>query len=84
MDELTIANALEPFQVVKAKTVDLLIPAEAEFVIEGRVYRDQKHAEGPFVDLTETQDVIRMEPVFEVTAITHGRMPSGRPCCLEL
>jgi len=71
MDELTIANTLEPLQVVKAKTVDLMIPADAEFVIEGRVYRDQKHAEGPFVDLTETQDVVRMEPVFEVTAITH-------------
>jgi UbiD family decarboxylase len=73
IDELEIANALEPLSVVKAKTVDLLIPAEAEFVLEGTVYLDRRHAEGPFVDLTETEDVIRQEPVFEVKAITHRR-----------
>jgi len=75
VDEMTIANALEPLQLVKAKTVDLMIPAEAEFVLEGTVYRDRTHAEGPFVDLTETQDVIRQEPVFEVKAITHRKNP---------
>jgi UbiD family decarboxylase len=73
MDELTIANALEPFTVTPAKTVDALVPAEAEFVLEGTVYYDRRHAEGPFVDLTETQDVIRNEPVFEVKAVTHRR-----------
>ncbi len=73
IDELEIANALEPLKVVKAKTVDLLIPAEAEFVLEGTVYLDQTHPEGPFVDLTETQDVIRQEPVFVVKTITHRR-----------
>jgi len=72
-DELTIANSLEPFAVVPAKTVDALVPAEAEFVIEGTVYLDRRHAEGPFVDLTETQDVVRSEPVFEVKAVTHRR-----------
>jgi len=38
-DELEIANSLESFEVVRAKTVDLLIPAESEFVIEGTIYR---------------------------------------------
>ena len=75
VDELAIANALQPFQVVKAHTSDLLIPAEAEFVLEGTVYRDRRHAEGPFVDLTETQDVIRQEPVLEVKCITHRQDP---------
>lgn len=73
VNELEIANALEPFNVVKAKTSELLVPAETEFVIEGTVYLDKKHAEGPFVDLTETYDVIRQEPVLEVKAITHRR-----------
>ena len=73
VDELTIANTLAPLEVVKAKTVDLTIPAEAEFVLEGVVYRDRRHAEGPFVDLTETQDVVREEPVFEIRAITHRK-----------
>jgi UbiD family decarboxylase len=71
IDELEIANALEPLEVVQAKTVDLFVPAEAEFVLEGTVYSHRRHVEGPFVDLTETQDVVRQEPVFEVKAITH-------------
>ncbi len=73
VDELEIANALEPFQVVKAVTSDILVPAETEFVIEGTIYLDKTHDEGPFVDLTETYDVIRQEPVLEVKAITHRR-----------
>ncbi len=73
LDELEIANALEPLQVVKARTVDLFVPAEAEFVLEGSVHLDHIHNEGPFVDLTETYDYIRQEPVFEVKAITHRK-----------
>ena len=74
-NELEIANTLEPFQVVRAQTSNLLIPAQAEFVIEGTVFRDRRHAEGPFVDLTETQDVIRQEPVLQVKCITHRAEP---------
>ncbi len=73
VDELTIANALEPIKTVKANSVDLTIPAESEFVLEGRVYMEEKHSEGPFVDLTETYDVVREEPVFEVKKITHRK-----------
>src|SRR5690606_14975963 len=71
VDELSIANALEPLQVVRAKTVDVLVPAESEFVLEGTIYLNRTHAEGPFVDLTETYDVVRQEPVFVVKAVTH-------------
>jgi 4-hydroxy-3-polyprenylbenzoate decarboxylase len=77
VDELEIANALttrcldQPLNLVHAKTVDLYIPAEAEFVLEGTVYGDRRHAEGPFVDLTETYDIVRNEPVFVVKTITH-------------
>ena len=73
VDELEIANAMEALDLVRARSVDLLIPAEAEFVLEGTVYLDRLHAEGPFVDLTETYDVVRQEPVFEVRTITHRR-----------
>ncbi len=79
VDELEIANALsiaclgEPLKLVHAKTVDLLIPAQAEFVLEGTVYKDRRHAEGPFVDLTGTYDSVRQEPVMEVKAITHRK-----------
>jgi 2,5-furandicarboxylate decarboxylase 1 len=71
VDEMEIANALQPVPLVRAKTVDLMIPAEAEFVLEGTVYADRLHSEGPFVDLTETYDVVRQEPVFVLKALTH-------------
>ena len=79
MDEAKIANALstlylgEPVNLVQAKTVDLLVPADAEFVLEGKVHYDKRHAEGPFVDLTGTYDIVRNEPVFEVKTITHRK-----------
>jgi 2,5-furandicarboxylate decarboxylase 1 len=79
VDELEIANALstvhldEPLELVRAKSVDLLVPAQAEFILEGTVYHDRLHPEGPFVDLTETYDIVRDEPVFEVHAITHRK-----------
>jgi len=79
VNELEIANALtsvhlgEKLELVHAKTVDLLVPAEAEFVLEGTVYNDLRHVEGPFVDLTETYDIVRSEPVFEVKTITHRK-----------
>jgi UbiD family decarboxylase len=79
MDEAKIANALstlylgEPVNLVQAKTVDLLVPADAEIVLEGKVHYDKRHAEGPFVDLTGTYDIVRNEPVFEVKTITHRK-----------
>ena len=72
-NELEIANTLEPLKVVKAKTFDAYIPADCEFVLEGTIDINEKSDEGPFVDLTETYDVIRKEPVFTVTKITHRK-----------
>lgn len=40
IDELEIANALRPIEITRAKTVDLLIPADCEYVLEGRVVWD--------------------------------------------
>jgi 2,5-furandicarboxylate decarboxylase 1 len=73
VDELEIANALQPIKVTKAKSVDLMIPADSEFVFEGRVVLGERHDEGPFIDLTETVDVVRQEPIFEVKKITHRK-----------
>lgn len=70
VDELEIANSLAQVQVVKARTLDVMVPAEAEFVLEGTVDLNELHAEGPFVDLTETYDLVRMQPVFRLKAIT--------------
>lgn len=72
-NELEIANTLEPLRVVKTKTFDAYIPADCEWVLEGSISLEEKADEGPFVDLTETQDVVRQEPVFTVKKITHRK-----------
>jgi len=71
-DEFSIANALDETKLVKCVTKNLEVPAESEFVIEGRLTRDLDK-EGPFVDLTETRDFERQEPVFVVDCITHRK-----------
>jgi len=70
IDEFSIANSLDKTPLVKCVTKDLEVPAETEFVFEGRLTRDLDR-EGPFVDLTETRDFERQEPVFVVDCITH-------------
>jgi UbiD family decarboxylase len=72
VDEFSIANAMDEMKMVKCKTKDLEVPAESEIVLEGRITRDVDR-EGPFVDLTETRDFERQEPVFVVDAITHRK-----------
>ena len=72
IDELGIANALGETRLVKCRTIDLEVPADSEFVLEGRLLTEQVK-EGPFVDLTETMDIVRQQPVFEVDCITHRR-----------
>jgi UbiD family decarboxylase len=70
VDEFSIANALGPTPLVRCVTKDLEVPANSEIVLEGRLTRDLDR-EGPFVDLTETRDFERQEPVFVVDCITH-------------
>ncbi len=72
IDEFSIANALAKTDLVKCVTKDLEVPIESEFVIEGRLTRELDR-EGPFVDLTETRDPERQEPVFIVDCITHRK-----------
>jgi len=72
VDEFAIANALDKTPLVKCVTKNLEVPAESEFVLEGRLTRDLDR-EGPFVDLTETRDFERQEPVFVVDCITHRK-----------
>jgi len=72
VDEFSIANVLDKTPLVKCVTKDLEVPAESEFVLEGRLTR-KLDREGPFVDLTETRDFERQEPVFVVDCITHRK-----------
>ena len=72
VDEFSIANALDKTQLVKCVTKNLEVPADSEFVFEGRLTKNLDK-EGPFVDLTETRDFERQEPVFVIDCITHRK-----------
>lgn len=72
VDEFGIAHALDDTPLVKCITKDLEVPKDAEIVLEGRLTKDIDK-EGPFVDLTETRDFERQEPVFVVDCITHRK-----------
>lgn len=74
VDELSIAHALKPTPLVKCLTSDLEVPADAEIVLEGRITR-RTTSEGPFMDLTETMDIVRDQPVIEIDLVTHRRNP---------
>jgi 2,5-furandicarboxylate decarboxylase 1 len=72
VDEFLIANSLDKMSMVKCITKDLEVPSKSEFIIEGRLTKNVDK-EGPFVDLTETRDFERQEPVFVVDCITHRK-----------
>ena len=75
VDELAFAGFLRgaPVRVVKAKTVDLDVPADADFVIEGWVDNDDLRVEGPFGDHTGVYSAADLYPTLHVSAITHRR-----------
>jgi UbiD family decarboxylase len=72
VDEFAIANAMDETTMTSCLTKDLEVPSESEIVLEGRLTREVDR-EGPFVDLTETRDFERQEPVFVVDCITHRK-----------
>lgn len=74
VDELAIAQGLAPTPVTRCLTLDLEVPAECEAVLEGRI-TGRMADEGPFIDLTETWDGVRCQPLIEIDCITHHRHP---------
>jgi len=77
LDEMLIAGFLrnEAVEMVKCKTVDLEVPAEAEIVLEGYVTLGELRTEGPFGDHTGFYSLADEYPVFHVTCMTHRRDP---------
>ena len=65
----------EAVPLVPAKTVDLLVPAEAEIVLEGYVDPGERRKEGPFGDHTGFYSLDDDFPVFHVTALTRRQKP---------
>ena len=75
IDELMVAGFLrgEPVELVKGKTVDVEVPANAEIVLEGYIEKDELGLEGPFGDHTGFYTAAEPFPVFHVTAMTMRR-----------
>lgn len=77
VDEFLFAGFLkkEPVQLVKCKTIDLEVPAEAEIVLEGYVDLKDLRLEGPFGDHTGYYSPAKNFPAFHVTCMTHRKNP---------
>jgi 4-hydroxy-3-polyprenylbenzoate decarboxylase len=77
LDEFMFAGFLrrEPVELVRAETVDIEVPANAEIVLEGYVNLNEMRTEGPFGDHTGFYSLEGEYPVFHITCITHRRDP---------
>lgn len=75
VDELAVAGALfgRPINVIRARTVDLLVPAEAEIVIEGYIDTEYLEPEGPFGESHGYVNLQEFNGIMDVTAITRRR-----------
>jgi 4-hydroxy-3-polyprenylbenzoate decarboxylase len=77
LDEMMIAGFLRqsPVEMVKCRTCDLEVPANAEIVLEGYVELGELRTEGPFGDHTGFYSLADEYPVFHVTCVTHRADP---------
>ncbi len=72
LDEILFAGFLrkKSVELVKCKTIDVEVPADADFVLEGFVQPGEMRPEGPFGDHTGFYTAVEDYPVFHLTAIT--------------
>jgi 4-hydroxy-3-polyprenylbenzoate decarboxylase len=77
VDEVVFAGWLRGAGVpmVRCRTIDLEVPAEAEIVLEGWVDPAEQRREGPFGDHTGYYSLARDYPVFHLTAVTRRARP---------
>ena len=77
VDEFNVAGALlgQPLDLVKCQTIDVEVPAEAEFVLEGEILADVHEDEGPYGEYTGYSTDRSTRNVFVVKAITSRNNP---------
>jgi len=77
IDEMIFAGFLrkKPVKLVKCKTVDIEVPADAEIILEGYVDLEEERTEGPFGDHTGYYSLADKYPVFHITCMTHKKNP---------
>ncbi len=76
-DEIELAGGLkgEPIELVRCKTIDLMVPANAEIIVEAEIAPGDLDDEGPFGEFAGYMGQVDKRPVAHVTAITHRRDP---------
>ena len=76
-DEMAIAGGMtgSPVNMVKCKTIDLMVPADAEIIIEGELHPGEMDMEGPFGEAAGYMGPRDQRPVVRITAITHRKNP---------
>ena len=77
IEEFLFAGFLRKSNVtlVKCKTVDLSVPADADIIFEGYIQPNETCLEGPFGDHTGYYSLADQYPIFHLTAITHRQKP---------
>jgi 2,5-furandicarboxylate decarboxylase 1 len=77
VDELAVAGGLlgDAVRLVKAETVDVEVPADAEIILEGEILAGETHPEGPYGEVPGTYCDAGESEVFRLKAITRRRDP---------
>ena len=83
IDELDVMGGLmgRPLEMVQAKTLDLRVPARAEFIIEGEVPLFEREEEGPYGEFTGYSAGVARRPFVNIKAITHRKNPIYQDVC---
>ncbi len=76
-DEYHVASGIRraPLEVMEARGVPLLVPAEAELVVEGSISPDQMAEEGPFMEFVWLYSEVAPAPVVTIDCLYHRRDP---------
>lgn len=77
MDEYHIASGIQrrPLELVQCKTVPLLVPANAEAVLEGYISPDEMVDEGPFMEFIGLYTDVAPAPKVTITSLSHRKKP---------
>ena len=83
-NEMDVANAFKNGKLELIKCGNLEVP-KADIILEGKISVKENVAEGPFVDLTDTYDIIRDQPVINLSKMHikkdnphyHSILPAG-------
>ena len=77
VDKYEVDSALrgEPLELIRCESVDLLVPAYAEIVLEGRIVPSKRELEGPFGELMGYYGAKAPHPIIEIDTVLHRNDP---------